>query len=203
MAPDTMQVRLHLRLILVLCVVIDALDELVVAVASTRSWSRCPHCGFSCRRVHDVRRRRVRDLPVNGRPTALVWHRRRFACDGCGERHLEDHDEFEGRLTRRMARAVIADAKVMSRRAVARRHRLSWSSVMALVSEWSALVAAHRRSKRCRVLLVDETSMRRRHRYVTVLQNGDTGEAWPWWRTATRPPCRASSQLRDVAGAPG
>ena len=41
---------------------------------------------------------------------------------------------------------------------------------------WSALVAEHRRSQRCRVLLVDETSMRKRHRYVTVIQNGDTGQ---------------------------
>jgi len=171
-----MQVRLHLRLIRVLSVVVDALDELVVGVSCTRSWSRCPYCGFACWRVHDFRRRRIRDLSVPGRPVTLVWHRRRFACEGCGERHLEDHDEFEGRLTRRLARTVVADAKVMSVRAVARRHGLSWSAVMALVASWSVLVAAHRRSKRCRVLLVDETSMRRRHRYVTVLQNGETGE---------------------------
>ena len=102
MVPDCMHVRLHLRLIRVLAVVVDALDELVVAVCSTRSWSRCPWCGFACRRVHDVRSRRVRDLPVSGRPVTLVWQRRRFICDACGERHLEDHDEFEGRLTRRL-----------------------------------------------------------------------------------------------------
>lgn len=171
-----MTVRLHLRATRVLAVLVDALDELVVAVASTARSSRCPHCGFRCRRVHDVRERRVRDLAVNGRPLTLVWRRRRFACDGCGERHLEDHGELEGRLTRRMTRAVVADATVMSLRAVARRHRLSWSAVMALVADWAALVAAYRRSRRCRVLLVDETSMRRRHRYVTVLQNGETGE---------------------------
>ena len=176
MAPDTMQVRLHLRLIRVLAVLVDTLDELVVSVASTRSWSRCPQCGFRCRAVHDARVRRIRDLPVSGRPVTLVWHRRRFACDGCGERHLEDHDEFEGRLTRRLARTIVADARVMSIRAVARRHRLSWPAVMDLVRSWSTLVGAHRRSRRCRVLLVDETSMRRRHRYVTVLQNGETGE---------------------------
>ena len=103
MAPDTMPIRLHLRLILVLCIVVDTLDELVVAVASTRSWSRCPHCGFSCRRVHDTRTRRIRDLAVSGRPVTLEWRRRRFVCDNCGERHLEGHDEFEGRLTRRLA----------------------------------------------------------------------------------------------------
>ncbi len=171
-----MQVRLHLRLIRVLEVVVDTLSELVVAVASTRSWSRCPHCGFACRSVHDTRMQRIRDLAVSGRPVTLEWCRRRFACANCGERHLEDHDEFEGHLTRRLARALVADAQVMSIRAVARRHRLSWGAIMSLVSSWAALVAAHRRSKRCRVLLVDETSMRRRHRYVTVLQNGESGE---------------------------
>ncbi len=45
MAPDTVQVRLHLRLIRVLGVVTDALDKLVVSVCATRSWSRCPHAG--------------------------------------------------------------------------------------------------------------------------------------------------------------
>lgn len=70
----------------------------------------------------------------------------------------------------------MADARVMSIRAVARRHGLGWAAVMELVRSWSALVAGHRRKKRCRVLLVDETSMRLRHRYVTVLRNGETGE---------------------------
>jgi transposase len=92
-----MQVRLHLRLIRVLEVVVDTVAELMVEVVSTRSWSRCPHCGFTCRRVHDSRLRKVRDLPVSGRRVTLLWRRRRFSCGDCGERHLENHDEFEGR----------------------------------------------------------------------------------------------------------
>ena len=39
--------------------------------------------------------------------------------------------------------------------AVARREGIGWHKVMALVSSWSELVAARRRS-RCGVLLVDE-----------------------------------------------
>jgi len=78
-------------------------------------------------------------------------------------------------MTRRLARGLVADARVMTIRAVARRHRVRWHTIMALVLGWSTLVAAHRRSRRCRVLLVDETSMRRRHRYVTVLSDGETG----------------------------
>ena len=57
----------------------------------------------------------------------------------------------------------------MSIRAVVRRHGLHWHLIQDLVDVWSALVAEHRRSCRCRVLLVDETSMRKRHRYVTVI----------------------------------
>ena len=59
--------------------------------------------------------------------------------------------------------------------AAARRHGVHWHAVAALVDTWSALVAERRRSRRCSVLLVDETSMRKRHRYVTVIVNGDTG----------------------------
>jgi len=176
MAPDTMRVRLHLRLIRVLIVLVDTTNRLEVEVVSTRSWSRCPHCGFKCRSVHDRRRRRIRDLPVSGRRVTLVWIRRRFSCANCDERHLEVHAEFEGGLTRRLARALVADAKVMSIRAVVRRHGLDWHLIQTLVTSWSALVAEHRRSRRCRVLLVDETSMRKRHRYVTVIQDGETGQ---------------------------
>ncbi len=171
-----MRVRLHLRLIRVLAVLVDSVDRLEIEVASTRSWSRCPHCGFKTRTVHDSRRRKIRDLPVSGRRMTLVWIRRRFECGNCDGRHLETHLEFEGGLTRRLARGLVADAKVMSIRAVVRRHGLHWHLIQDLVDVWSALVAEHRRSQRCRVLLVDETSMRKRHRYVTVILNGDTGQ---------------------------
>ena len=171
-----MRVRLHLRLIRVLTVLVDTIDRLEIEVTSTRSWSRCPHCGFKTKTVHDRRRRKIRDLPVSGRRTTLVWVRRRFSCDNCDERHLEIHTEFEGGLTRRLARGLVADAKVMSIRAVMRRHGLDWHLIQNLVTAWSALVAEHRRSRRCRVLLVDETSMRKRHRYVTVIQDGETGQ---------------------------
>jgi len=71
MAPDTMRVRLHLRLVRVVTVLVDAVDRLEVEVVSTQSWSRCPFCGFTTRTVHDRRRRRVRDLPTSGRlPTS-------------------------------------------------------------------------------------------------------------------------------------
>ena len=104
-------------------------------------------------RVHDTRRRKVRDLEVSGRRTTLVWLRRRFVCDNCGTRHLEDHPEFENKLTRRLSRRLVADARVMTLRAAARRHGLGWHLINGVVKAWAGCVAEHRRSRRCRVLV--------------------------------------------------
>ena len=64
----------------------------------------------------------------------------------------------------------------MSIRAVARHHGVGWHRIMGLVRAHSAVVAQRRRAPPCRVLLVDETSIRRRHRYVTVVAYGDSGK---------------------------
>jgi len=175
-----MSVRLHLRRFRVVGVVVDLIERLVVEIVDVRRVVRCPHCGFKTTRVHDVRRLEVRDLPTRGRPTELQWVRRRFACGECGERHWEDHPEIllgrRTHVTRRLARQLVRDVGAMSIREVARRHGLPWHFIMALTASWSDLVAGDRRRRRCRTLLIDETSLRRGHRYVTVIINGDTGE---------------------------
>lgn len=177
MSPDSMTVRLKLKRIRVIEVLIDLTERLEVVVQDLRSVVTCPFCGVKTSKVHDTRRVKIKDLPVLGARTTLIWLRRRFSCANCGERHLEDHPEFEQKMTRRLARAIVADARQLSITEITRRYGFSWSTIMALVRTWSERVAEHRQRQRCRVLLIDETSLRRRHRYVTVLVNADTGEA--------------------------
>ena len=64
----------------------------------------------------------------------------------------------------------------MSIRAVGRHHGVGWHRIMGLVRAHSERVVQRRRARPCRVLLVDETSIRRRHRYVTVVACGDSGK---------------------------
>ena len=173
---DLMSVRLHLKGVRVLKVTVDTVDRLEVRVESAREWSRCPHCGFRCTKVWDRRAKRVRDLEVSGRRTTLVWRRRRFWCHNCKERHLEEHDLFRAGLTRRFAQRLVRDARRMSIRAASRHHGVGWHRIMGLVRAHSERVATSRRARPVRVLLVDETSIRRRHRYVTVVACGDTGK---------------------------
>ena len=176
MGWDDITIPLRLRGLRVVRVLEDTLTRLEVEVRSGWSVSWCPSCGHKCWRVHDTRSRPVRDQMMTGRQVTLVWQRRRFVCDSCGARHLEEHPEFEGNLTRRLARQIITDTRVMTISAVARREGLGWHKVMGLVTAWSNRIAEHRRRRPCRVLLIDETSIQRGHKYVTVIKNGDTGK---------------------------
>lgn len=56
-----------------------------------------------------------------GRRMTLVWQRRRFVCVDCGARHLEEHPDFDGDPTRRLARQIADDARVMTIPAAGRR----------------------------------------------------------------------------------
>lgn len=171
-----MTIRLHLRGMRVLEVLTDDPSWLVVLVMASALRLRCRWCGFTTTKVHETKTVKVRDLPVSDRKVLLIWRRRRFECENCGSRHTEEHPEIEGHLTRRLARQLVADARAMTIRAVAGRHGIAWATVMGLVKARARILQEHRRKTRCRVLLVDETSLRRRHRYVTVLVNGETGE---------------------------
>ena len=58
---------------------------------------------------------------MSERETVLLWRRRRWRCENCSARHVEEHLEFEGKLTRRLARRLVSDARVMPISAAARR----------------------------------------------------------------------------------
>jgi transposase len=49
----------------------------------------CPHCRGVEVAVKQRPRVRVRDLPVAGRPTFLVWRKRRYECRECGRSFTE------------------------------------------------------------------------------------------------------------------
>jgi len=171
-----MTVRLHLYRIRVVKVMVDLPERVEVMVRDIRSVVRCPWCGFKTSKVHEARSVKVKDVPRGHQKVTLMWQRRRFECTNCGERHTESHPAIENKMTTRLARAIVKDARHLSITEIARRYGLSWHTVMTLVRDWSAGIQAHRRKRPCRVLLIDETSLRRRHRYVTVACNAETGE---------------------------
>ena len=72
----------------------------------------------------------------------LIWERRRLVCEPCGSRFSEGHQGFEGRVTARLARRLVKDARAMTVNAAAKRHQVSWKLVNSLVVAWAGLVAS-------------------------------------------------------------
>ncbi len=65
-----------------------------VTVVSTAREAACPACGVLSGRVHQVRRSRLRDIPVAGR-VEVTLQRRRFVCSEtrCGKRTFAESTE--------------------------------------------------------------------------------------------------------------
>lgn len=177
MAKDSMQLRLHLRGVAVTGVVTDLPEVLVVAVVALVSWVRCHRCRAKCFRVHQTKTVQIRDLACHGRPTTLNWARRRFSCGRCGATTTEPAPAgFLGRYTRRFVTAVIADVAVMTVQAARKRHGLSWHTVMGLVLAHGWQLGRHRRRRPCRVLVVDEKTLRKgMNNFSTIVTCGVTG----------------------------
>lgn len=175
-ALDVMTIRLHLPKTRVVEVVEDLPERLVVAIVAIAGWVRCSACGFKTRTVHETRKVAVRDLPFGGRPTTLVWHRRRFACRRCATTTTEAHPQVTGHLTNRLRAGLVAEVRDSTVAATARRHRLGWHQVMAVVADYAVIVSSRRRRVACRVLAVDEKSLLKgRGGFSTIVSNAETG----------------------------
>ena len=126
MAPDSMRVRLHLYRIRVIEVLVDLPERLEVVIRDLRSVVRCPFCGLKTTKVHETRRVKVKDVPRGAQRVTLIWLRRRFQCTSCGERHNETHPAIEGKMTARLARAIVKDARHLSITEIGRRYGVAW-----------------------------------------------------------------------------
>jgi hypothetical protein len=71
LAADSMTVRLKLKRIRVVEAVSDVTERLEVMVIDLRAVVKCPFCGLRTSKVHDIRRVRIKDLPVLGARTTL------------------------------------------------------------------------------------------------------------------------------------
>src|SRR2546421_12063099 len=57
----------------------------------------CPRCEGVDVTVKERPRVRVRDLPLSGRVTHLVWRKRRYGCRECGRSFTEQHEQLPAR----------------------------------------------------------------------------------------------------------
>jgi transposase len=154
----------------------DRLDLEVELVARAGC---CPRCGRASLDVKDRPRVRVRDLPLAGRVTHLVWRKRRYSCAGCGRTFTESHPELppRQRVTRRFRRHLFERVRGGGAHAeVARDERTTrYQVARAFRAGAEDELAARREARPARRLSLDEAHHRRGRELATVVSDLDRG----------------------------
>jgi transposase len=142
---------------------------LEVEVESTRT-PACQHCGSLKAVGHARNTRRIRDCSV-GRPTLLLWHQRRIKCRACGRTSREQHPALAGRrsITKRFRRRLFERAVHEAFSNVAGNESVSTYRVMEAFDWHSIKELAEPLDHAPEVICIDESSVKKRYRYNTLL----------------------------------
>ncbi len=152
-------------------VLADASESRIMARPSKRYRPVCHGCGQKACGVHSWAERSVRDLNM---ASARVWVRcryRKLFCPRCKGVRIEDLGLFHPylRLTDRMARYVYQLCHMMTVSEVARHLGLNWKTVKDIDKHFLERDYGQPDLNGLRILAVDEISMRKGHRYLTVV----------------------------------
>jgi transposase len=157
--------------------VIEVGDRLDLEVELVARAGCCPRCGRSSVDVKDRPVVRVRDLPIAGRVTHLVWRKRRYSCGECGRTFTESHPELPARqrVTRRFRRRLFERVRGGAAHAeVARCERTTrYQVARAFRAGAEDELAARREARPARRLSLDEAQHRRGRELATVVSDLD------------------------------
>jgi transposase len=155
------------------CEVGDQLDLEVELIARAGC---CLGCGRGSLTVKDRPVVRIRDLPVAGRPTFLLWRKRRYRCRACGRTFTETHPELPARqrVTGRFRRRLLERVRGGAAHAeVAREEQTTRYQVARAFGDGRRRLEAAPAAGRPRRLSLDEAHHRRGRELATVVSDLD------------------------------
>lgn len=151
--------------------------EVVVRIEAPRASLRCAGCGG--RHVHVVEHftRRWRTLPIGARPVWLEMDVPKVACQTCGARRRVAVTFAEPRRhhTRSLERYVVELLRSMTPQDVARHLGISWKVANDIQKRRLERSFGRPRLKDVERIAIDEIHLGRRHRFVTLVLDLDTG----------------------------
>jgi transposase len=151
-------------------------DGVVVTVALRRRRRVCCRCGQVCAATHDTVLSRWRHLDLGGQRCLITAWLRRVKCRDCGVRvEAVPWARPGSRFTRDFEDVIAYLAQQMAKDPIARLMRIAWDTVGRIVERVTAERLDPGRLDGLRLVGVDEVSYRRRHRYLTVVADHDTG----------------------------
>jgi transposase len=120
----------------------------------------------------------LRALPIGSKPVFLVLHLHVLNCKDCGALRQESRDVAEPRksYTRAFARYVLELVAHMTMLDVANHLKVGWDLIKAILKTSLEKRAERRSWRRVERIAIDEIAIRKRHHYMTVVVDLDSGE---------------------------
>jgi transposase len=151
-------------------------DGVVITVALRRRRPVCAGCGQVCAATHDTVLWRWRHLDLGGQRCFITAWLRRVKCADWGVRLEAVAWARPGsRFTRDFEDVIAYLAQQMAKDPIARLMRIAWDTVGRIVERVIAERLDAGRLDGLRRIGIDEVSYRKRHRYLTVVADHDTG----------------------------
>jgi len=138
---------------------------------------RCSDCGANRVRRQGKVTRRFRSLPIGGKPVQIQLDIPRLWCAACGKTrqiNLPFADQ-RVRYTHAFERYALELSQHMTIQAVARHLGVSWDVIKGIQKRHLQRRFKHIRLKQLRQIAIDEISIGKGHRYLTVVLDLDSG----------------------------
>jgi len=131
----------------------------------------CSHCGSRAVKKKGTVRRVWMTLPVGLRPTLIEWFVQRVRCMVCGlvRQVRVPFADPDRRYTRRFERYVLQLSRHMTMRDVTRHLGISWHTVKEIQKRYLQKRFSRPSLKALKRIAIDEISIGRGHRYLTVV----------------------------------
>lgn len=151
--------------------------EVIFTIAQPRQRLRCPVCGSAEVHKRGETRRSLRSVPIGGRPVHVRLAVPRVSCQSCGivRQVAVDFADPRKSYTRTFARYVLELCQSMTIRDVAGHLGVGWDLVKEIQKEFLRKHFARPRLRDVKQIAIDEISIGRGHRYLTVVLDLQTG----------------------------
>src|SRR5215207_1849550 len=138
---------------------------------------RCAACGSSDVRPRGAVERRFRDVPIGGRPTAVILPIPRVECRACGVvRQVEVRFADPRRsYTKGSERYALELSRRMTIRDVAKHLDVGWDTIKDIQKRDLSRRHAKPKLKHLRRIAIDEIAVAKGHRYLTVVMDLQSG----------------------------
>ena len=141
-----------------------------------RFYPVCHRCQQRAKRIHSSNERRIRDLNCIDAKTALWVRYRTVRCPRCGNKVEElDFVDPGKRVTKRLANYILSLCQYLTIKEIAEHLEIDWKTVKAIHKTYLKAKFSQRLDENPRLLAVDEISLKKRHRYLTVILSWETG----------------------------